>query len=567
MLCPALVKPKFISIRNRWRQGFDIRKQFGRDLVILIFSLAVVLGIYNGCSSALEKIHASSDVAYLPASLPMGLILLLLFSMLLFSNAVSALGAFYLGKDLDFILSAPVSKWHLYSGKLLEVLLSSSWMALIFGIPAIVAFGKAYDAPYYYYLAVIVVLLPYFVLPSAISVILVTLFTRIIPANKTRSILIIVGLLSLWGVYLLARLIDPDSTSFQDVTDVLRLVSILSIPNTDWVPSYWAAVCLGEILEPTGKSIWPYLSLLYSSAAFVVAGAFLLVRQLHYDAYSKSRSSSHALRLKSKTAHHRLATFTPLLNQQFRGIISKEYKNFSRDMTQAIQLLLLLGLCMIYLYNFRILHAIHGLPTSTRLWWQGFLVISNVGMGAFVITAVCTRFVFPSMSLEGQSFWILQTSPIGLRDILRAKFWCWLVPVATISSIIFASGALAINAEPHIVIINALSSWVICYGIVGLAVGLGAFFANFDWEHSSQLAASFGSLVFMLSSTILICASLVPVAILIFLRTMRTFGHFIPAERWYLAVGCCALLLAILNYYATDWALKVGENALEQRRS
>jgi ABC-2 type transport system permease protein len=250
---------------------------------------------------------------------------------------------------------------------------------------------------------------------------------------------------------------------------------------------------------------------------------------------------------------------------EYRAIIVKEFKVFARDMTQAIQLLLLLGLCMVYLYNFRILHGVANLPDATKLWWQGFLVGSNLAMGAFVMTAVCTRFVFPSVSLEGQSYWILQTSPLSVGQLLRAKFWCWLVPVASMSSIIFASGALAINAEPEIIAINALASWVVCYGIVGLATGLGALFSNFDWEHSSQLAASFGSLVFMLSATVLIVLNLIPAGTLIFLRTLKETGYNFTDSEWYLAVGCCAILLTYLNYCATRWALRVGEHSLLNR--
>lgn len=95
--------------------------------------------------------------------------------------------------------------------------------------------------------------------------------------------------------------------------------------------------------------------------------------------------------------------------------------------------------------------AVQGLPPDARIWWQGFLVVSNIAMGAFVITAACTRFVFPAVSMEGQSFWMPQSAPIEISDILKAKFWCWLVPIATMSSVIFSIGAMAINAEPHIV--------------------------------------------------------------------------------------------------------------------
>ena len=127
------------------------------------------------------------------------------------------------------------------------------------------------------------------------------------------------------------------------------------------------------------------------------------------------------------------------------------------------------------------------------------------------------------------------------------------------------SGALAIDAEPHIVAIHAVVSWVLCYGIVGLAVGMGALFANFTWEHSTQLAASVGSIVFMLASSVLIMLNLIPAGMLVFLRTMKTLGsNFTPFE-WYLCVLSCSALLVYINFAVTRWALALGERALEER--
>lgn len=565
MMVPVVILPKLWAIKNRWRQNRTQFSQLTRDLIILAFCVAVTVSIFHGTISALEKIKEDISFAYLPAPLPLGLVLLFLFVMLLFSNSISALGSFYLGRDLDLILASPLGPRRLFFGKMAEIIGSSSWMAIIFGLPAIAGFASAYGAGWPYLAVVIATLVPYFVIPTALAIIFVTLFTMAIPANRTREILFAIFALVLLGIYLVGKLIFPSGASFQNVNDILRIVSILSMPNTSWMPSYWAATCLGEVLEKSGKDCTPYLIMLYTTAVGLTALAYMLVRILHFSAYSRAKDNQRGVRLSSRRSQSALVRLTPLFDQQFRAIFAKEFKVFARDMTQAVQLLLLLGLCMIYLYNFRILQSVGGLPEATRMWWQGFLVVSNLAMGAFVITAVCTRFVFPSLSLEGQSFWIIQTSPMPIKSLLRAKFLCWLFPVATISSVIFASGALAINAGPHVVIINALSSWIICYGIVGLAVGMGAFFANFDWEHTSQLAASFGSLVFMLFSTLLIVLNLVPSGLLIFLRTLKMAGYTFSDMHWYLAVGCAALLLIYLNYTATRWSLNLGEAALRKR--
>jgi ABC-2 type transport system permease protein len=247
---------------------------------------------------------------------------------------------------------------------------------------------------------------------------------------------------------------------------------------------------------------------------------------------------------------------------QPHAILIKDSKIFLREITQAVQLLLLVGVYLIYLYNLKIFRGLETLPMQTQMVWRAFIFVVNVAMGAFVTTAVCTRFVFPAVSLEGKSFWILQTSPMSLRKILRYKFWEWFVPIGFISGLVFASGAFAIGADWWEVLVNYLAGWIMTFGIVGLGTGLGAQFANFDWEHSSQLAASLGSLVFMLLSILLITVNMIPVGIMVYARRPGMFAHGYADGNWFAVVGLCAAFIIALNVYARMVAMRIGEEQL-----
>ena len=53
-------------------------------------------------------------------------------------------------------------------------------------------------------------------------------------------------------------------------------------------------------------------------------------------------------------------------------------------------------------------------------YMSGFLknvyAFVNLAMAGFVMATVCVRFVFPAVSSEGGSFWIIRTAPITLGD-------------------------------------------------------------------------------------------------------------------------------------------------------
>src|SRR5262249_27834829 len=95
------------------------------------------------------------------------------------------------------------------------------------------------------------------------------------------------------------------------------------------------------------------------------------------------------------------------------------------------QLLLLLGLVLIYLYNFRVLD-LQRIP-----YMSGFVKnvygLVNLGMAGFVLATVAVRFVFPAVSAEGAAFWIIRTSPVSLGDFLWSKFWSGVVPILVLT--------------------------------------------------------------------------------------------------------------------------------------
>lgn len=564
-MIPVLIKPQLWAIKNRWCEAAAGRQSAWGDFLIAALSFMVMYGIFVGVQRGVGALQKVSHLIYLAPSLPISVLLLALFFVLLFSNFMSALSSFYLGKDLDLILASPLHPRSFFLGRFVDVLGGSSWMVVIFCLPALLAFGTAYQAGSAYYMVAALALLPFFLLPCAVGICLATLFVKLVPPSRSREIMLLCGLLAVAALFLLTRVIDPGATSLHNSKDMLKILTLISSANVNWLPSYWAASGIASMLEAKPAFVLPSLFVLYACTAAATSLAYMLVCALHGRSYSNSRSAAKGISLDSRRAQDVLALCTPFIASPYRAVIGKELKLFARDMTQAVQLMLLIALCTIYLYNFRLLSSVEGLPAETRMWWQSILVLANIAMGAFVITAVCTRFVFPSVSLEGLSFWIVQVSPLSLSGLLRAKFWCWLVPVATISSTIFAAGALAIDAEMHIVAINAIASWVVCYGVVGLAIGLGAYFAHFTWEHTSQLSASFGSLIFMIVSTALIFVNIIPSGLLIGLRTLRNLGFQFSTGQWYLAVALCAVLLIYINYAAARWALRLGENSLRER--
>ena len=567
MAFPTLMRPKVLALRNRWRVEQEKRSSYWRDIIVLAFGLVVMTAMFHLSLFALARVDEVSRLVYFSPSIPFSILLLMLFVMLLVSNSLTSLGALFLSKDLELVLSAPISRFRFFVGKVASVLFVSSWMPLVFIAPFLLAYGVWYNAHLVFYLISFIALIPYFLLPVAIAVILSTVFTAIIPPSKARYVGILVIAVFVGFIYLAAEPLGAGLRSRGDISELLRVVSNVSLPDQIWLPSHWVALSLRDAIEGRyGDALCP-LYLLYGSALGFLSLAYLTMGFLYDTAYSRSRDSRQQLLLSGRKSWQVLVRWCPWIESPTRGILLKEYRTFFRDMPQVIQLLLLGGVYLVYLYNLRIFRLIESVPLEQRATWQSFIYIINVSMGAFVTTAAATRLVFPSLSLEGKAYWMLQTSPVSLYRVMQIKYWTWFVPIGILSSIVFLSGAVAINVNTFGLWVTFIAGWLLSAGIVGLGIGLGAKFANFDWEHSAQLAASFGSFVFMLSSIALITLNMIPIGFLLFVREPGMIGEFMPQTAWYLVILLCASAVVAVNFLVISWSARVGERALEERRA
>ncbi|NDC37798.1 MAG: hypothetical protein EBZ48_07065, partial [Proteobacteria bacterium] len=339
---PLILRPKTLAVVRGIRNAMRSYQQLTRIVVLTVFALLFSVAIYWGARTLITQLHTHLDVAFVPASVPLGLFLLFIMMMLLLSSGVAAVGALFHARDLDLLLASPLSRPQLYFGKLIEVLLSSSWLVIVFGVPVMLGFGSGYSASLSYYPFLAVILLPYFVIPTALAVVVATLFSSALPATRTRELFGIITVLTFFGLFLLFRLMAPTDTNWQDINTILRILSVLLTPNAPWTPSYWAAAALGEWLEPTGRPLGLYIVLLYAAAIATLALAYCTLRLSHFRAYSSARNQRLGSRGRSSEAPL-IVRFMPFATPT-KAMITKEYRVFSRDITQALQLLLLLGL-------------------------------------------------------------------------------------------------------------------------------------------------------------------------------------------------------------------------------
>lgn len=187
--------------------------------------------------------------------------------------------------------------------------------------------------------------------------------------------------------------------------------------------------------------------------------------------------------------------FLNFLSRPVRAFAAKEIKTFLRDQTLWSQVFLVAALIVIYLYNFSVLPVEKG-PIKAE-YLQNLISFLNMGLAAFVLSAVSARFVFPAVSLEGDAFWIVKSSPVSIRTFLWIKFFVYFLPLLLLSELLIVVTNILLHVTPFMMTLSIITIFLMVPGIVSMGIGLGAIYPDFQSENPTQSVTSLGGLIYM----------------------------------------------------------------------
>lgn len=531
-----LLEPKWLTARARLMA--NERGRGARFGVLAVFGLLFWSVVYVVLYRLLHYFRGVEEIGPLLAGKLLGLLLLGFFSILVLSNIITALSSFFLARDLDLLVSGPVDWLKLYLAKLLETTVHSSWMVTLLAIPMFAAYGRVYEGGWWFPLICLAVFLPLLILPSVVGSAITLLLVNIFPARRTRDILSVIAVLAAGGIVLLFRIVRPERLArpegFRSLVD---FVTVLRTPTSPMLPSEWAARGVMSWLQYKLDYL-PFYLLWTSAAAAIVVGA-LLHRSLYLKGFSKAQESgAHWARGKFWRRIGRFV-FQPLSVLK-RELVLKELRVFFRDTTQWSQLILLAVLVVVYVFNIKYL-PLRG--DGMTFFLINIVPFLNLVLAGFVLASIAARFIFPAVSLEGRTLWLLRSSPMRVRDLLWAKFWVGTLPLLILALSIVTVTDYLLDVSDFMFAVSVLTITMMTFAVAGMALGFGTLFPQFETENAAQIPTSFGGLLFMMASVAMIGGVIIlearPVYSYLAARMYHTDPN--PWEMW-LGFGAAALL-------------------------
>ena len=380
------------------------------------------------------------EIGPLLAGKLLGLILDRFFSILLLSNIITALSSFFLAKDLDLLVSGPVDWLKLYGAKLLETHRALELDGRADGRADVRRVRRRVStAGRCFPLIVLATFLPFLIIPAVIGSAITLMLVNVFPARRTRDILSVIAVLAAGGIVLLFRIVRPERLarpegfrSLVDFVTVLRDADVAVAAERVGAGRGHERGCRGRF------DVAAVLPALDAPPRRRSCSARCCIAALYATGFSKAQESGERW---ARSGRHRAASaravLRPLGVAASASWCSRSCGSSSATRRSGRSSSCSRVLVVVYVFNIKFL-PLRG--EGITFFLVNVIPFLNLVLAGFVLASIAARFIFPGVSLEGRTLWLLRSSPMSMRDLLWAKFW-----VGTLPLLILALGIVGVT--------------------------------------------------------------------------------------------------------------------------
>ena len=466
--------------KNRARSKAGI---IGYLILFVIIMVGVLGGMFTALSLALCAPLSSAGMDWLYFAL-MGLLAILLGT---FGSVFNTYSCLYLSKDNDLLLSMPIPVNVLMASRLLTVYLMGVMYSIVVILPAVIVYWIAASASAGAIFGCLLLMLLISVFVLTLSCALGWVVAKISLKLKNKSFITVVVSLAFIGGYYFFY--------FKAQTLIQKLLANAA----DFAAKIKGAAYPLYLFGKVGTGDWAAM-LMVSAVVFAL---FAIVWVLLSRSFLKIATSSG----KTEKRVYKEKTMKP---KSISGaLLEKEFRRFTSS--PAYMLNCGLGILLLPI-------------AGAALAWKGGTIISvlNEVFGAregctplilcalICVLASMNDMATPSVSLEGKTFWLVQSLPVTPWQVLRAKLGVQLLLTGVPALVCFVCLLFIYPYSTSEILLTAfvLLAYVLLSALFDLLIGVMT--ANMTWTNEvTPIKQNVGVVFAMLSGfayTILLCA-------------------------------------------------------------
>ncbi|MCF7823925.1 MAG: hypothetical protein K9N35_07095 [Candidatus Marinimicrobia bacterium] len=474
----------------------------------------------------------------------------IIFYLLVLSNLITGFSTFYRSPEVAFLMTLPVDNSQIFRVKFTENLIYSSWAILILGIPLTLAYGELQNlSSVQYGIVFLAGILPFLFIATVSAGLLLMLLVSLSRYFKIRTLFVLLGVLFA-GFFYVYFTVGQQGTltggQLGNFRSLGRYLANLSTNPFPLIPSHW----LSKLFM--GTDIMGWTERLYFAAIFLSTGAIgwevinWVSAKIYFQTYQIMEGNNSRSSTKAMSRFFKLSW--PGLTEPTKALISKDLVQFLRTPQQWVQFLLMGFFIVVYMINLSRGSANFGelLP-----FWQTAIYVFNFGFTGFIMAALTARFVYPMISMEGHSLWMLQAAPFSMRQVFIEKFWLAFFALFTLAEVVALASNYFLGQRPEIAILASGFLLMTSLALISMSLGLGAVYAQFSESNPMKISSGYGGIIAVVLSLIYVALSVLSLVFVINLIQSKGQGLLITAT-----VSFVILLTGLYTWLPLKWGIR-----------
>lgn len=388
-----------------------------------------------------------------------------LFPLTILSSSISIISVFYKDKSLRIYLSLPLKDFEFFLFRAFKAFFISNGYIYFLIIPFVFGMGNINTG-----IVSIIPLSIYLFLSFLLSMILTLLMSYF---------------------FKISNLYKFFSFSFAIFTIIILLLFRVSVPKNFFSNPYLFFI---HFKEPKGffYSVFNSLSLtfykLINQNEFFISIyyilSFLLIFAFSYFVFKLFYRKAYSRSFSSKEGKKGIIVPKIFKRNIFINLLFKEWLSIFRTPLRLTQTALMFSLIFLYFFNFQLI------PLKEEPYMKNFYKGLHLFLSSFILSALGLRFSFPSISLEGKSYYIFKVLPLSRKKYLYAKGFSYFLPFSILSIILnlgaFLSFDFSLREKIFFVFYGLAFSFLTSF----FAVYIGSFNPQFNNPNPLQIGFS-----------------------------------------------------------------------------
>jgi ABC-2 type transport system permease protein len=485
----------FIKLQETFSAKLII-KNISASLVYILFAVGIFYFTKNILSYLIEDVKIGMFLLHRFIFV----VLFIFFMTVNIGNIVVSYSTFYKSSEVGFLLTTPISFAKIFFIKFLDNFFYSSSTLLLMVSAALAGYNSYLGLPWFFIpVEVAFLILPFMIIAGtlgAITLLVIMRLAAIFGMKKVITSLAIFYASSTILFYIFSSPVQLVTKVFTYFPNLNYYFGFLESPVVKLLPNHWVAD--GLYWLASGKLIaagWNIFLLIVVSSVFLIFALFL-ARKWFYKTWLVFLNLSNELSLKKKKNYKTLFAFerNSILKPVQEVLLKRELLLFIRDPSQWTHFLVMAFLITIFVISISSLDVM--ILNAYDIYLKTIVYLIIYLFNVFLIASMSLRFIFPLVSLEGETIWKIRSAPVDYKKMILTRLFIYFLVIFTIGQILnFVS-----NFQFSILLtaISQLNTAFVTITLVSLNFGMGSVYSNFKEKNPIRVASSQGaSLTFL----------------------------------------------------------------------